>query len=90
MGIRNPGHTTGTDPEVNSRTRPLPRPEDLKHKPAPPMNVPHPVAVAVEGKPGFVMSPFNDKIIDVRDMQPGTLVADPSFPSEEKKYFRIP
>lgn len=36
------------------------------------------------------MSPFNDKIIDVRDLPPGTLVADSTYPSEEKKYFRVP
>jgi hypothetical protein len=47
-------------------------------------------SAAVKGKVGFVMSPFNDKIIDVRDLPPGTLVADSTYPSEEKKYFRVP
>lgn len=74
----------------NSRSRPLPRPEDPKHKPAPPRDTPAPTAVALKDKPGYVMSPFNDKIIDVRDLPPGTLVADPTFPIEEKKYFRVP
>ncbi len=90
VGLGNPPAIAEKDSEVNSRTRPLPRPEGPKHKPAPPVDVPHPVAVAVEGKPGFVMSPFNSKIIDVRDMPPGTLVSDPTYPSEEQKYFRVP
>lgn len=90
VGIGNPPPIAEKDTEVNSRTRPLPRPEDPKHKPAPPVNVAHPVAVAVEGKPGFVMSPFNSKIIDVRELPPGTLVADPTYPAEEQKYFRVP
>ncbi|MES2474427.1 MAG: hypothetical protein V4640_01510 [Verrucomicrobiota bacterium] len=78
-------------PPENPRTRPLPRPEDRKHKPAPPVEAsPMPTAVAVEDKPGFVYSPYNSKIIDVRDMPAGTLVGDPNFPPEEKKYFRVP
>ncbi len=74
----------------NPRTRPLPRPDDPKRKPAPPRDTPAPTAVAVKDKPGFVMSPFNDKFIDVRDIPPGTLVADPTYPVSEKKYFRVP
>ena len=77
-------------PQENARTRPLPRPEDPKHKPAPPLETPMPTAVAVKGSPGFIMSPYNDKIIDVRDIPPGTLVADPNYPPEERKYFRVP
>ncbi|WAC19685.1 hypothetical protein OVA24_20920 [Luteolibacter sp. SL250] len=49
-----------------------------------------PVAKVVEGKPGFVFSPFNDKVVDVRNLPPGTLVADPTFPASEKKHFRLP
>ncbi len=49
-----------------------------------------PVAKAVEGKPGFVFSPYNDKVVDVRDMAPGTLVVDPAFQPSEKKHFRLP
>ncbi len=82
--------TTGEAQPQNPRSRPLPRPEDPKHKPAPPRDTPAPIAVAVKDKPGFVMSPFNDKIVDVRDIPPGTLVADPTYPLTEKKYFRVP
>jgi hypothetical protein len=40
--------------------------------------------------PGMVISPFNDKVVDVQGIPPGALVADPTFPAEEKKYFRVP
>ena len=50
----------------------------------------YPVAGTVVGRPGFVASPFNGKIIDVRGVSSGALVADPTFPTSEKKYFRIP
>jgi hypothetical protein len=51
---------------------------------------PYPVAGTVDGRPGFVASPYNGKIIDVRGVSSGTLVADPSCPAAEKKYFRVP
>lgn len=49
-----------------------------------------PVAQAVPGEPGFVISPFNGRKIDVRGVPAGTLVADPHFPAAEKKYFVVP
>ncbi len=75
----------------NQRTRALPKPEDRKH-PAPvvPKRESPPTAVAVEGRPGFVTSPFNGMVIDVQGLPPGTLVVDPAFPSGEKKLFRTP
>lgn len=50
----------------------------------------HPVAAAVPGKFGFVFSPYNNKVVDVRGFSSGTLVADPQYPAEEKKHFRVP
>jgi hypothetical protein len=47
-------------------------------------------ARAVPGKEGFVFSPYNNKVIDVRDIPSGTLVQDPTYPASEKKYFRVP
>ncbi|MFT4175717.1 MAG: hypothetical protein QM627_03600 [Luteolibacter sp.] len=44
----------------------------------------------VPGRPGFVLSPYNKKIVDVRDIPSGTLVQDPTYPAEQKKYFRVP
>ncbi|MEP4076514.1 MAG: hypothetical protein ABJO14_01765 [Haloferula sp.] len=48
-----------------------------------------PVAEAVPDKPGFVISPYNGKWIDVTGVKPGTLMADPHF-TKEKKFFRVP
>lgn len=48
------------------------------------------VARPVPGKPGFVFSPFNNKVIDVKGIPSGRLVADPTFPASEKKHFRVP
>lgn len=58
------------------------RPVLVKKKP--------PVAEPVPDKPGFVKSPFSGQIIDVRGIPAGNLVADPMFPAEEKKHFRVP
>jgi hypothetical protein len=63
----------------------------------PPVNPPqdpvrrdYPFANKVPGKDGFVFSPYNNKVIDVRDLPSGTLVQDPTYPTAEKKYFRVP
>ncbi len=72
-----------TTPEIKERA------ED----PEPPAPDPQPrtrVARAVPGKPGFVFSPFNNKIIDVKGIPSGTLVQDPTYPTSDKKYFRVP
>jgi hypothetical protein len=58
------------------------RPVLVKKKP--------PVAEPIPDKPGFVKSPFSGQIIDARGIPAGTLVADPMFPAEEKKHFRVP
>ncbi|MCW1916627.1 hypothetical protein OJ996_23775 [Luteolibacter sp. GHJ8] len=49
-----------------------------------------PEAQVVPGKPGYVMSPYNNKVVDVRGIPAGRLVADPTFPAAERKHFRIP
>ena len=48
------------------------------------------IANKVPGKDGFVFSPYNNKVVDVRDIPSGTLVQDPTYPPAEKKYFRVP
>ena len=78
----------GEDAVVNERTRPAPRPPDKKHPVPPPADFEF--AEKIEDKPGFVTSPFNGKVIDVQGIPPGTLVADPSYPTEERRYFRVP
>jgi len=50
----------------------------------------YPFASPVVGKSGFVLSPYNSKMVDVRDIPSGTLVQDPTYPASEKKYFRVP
>lgn len=66
---------------------------------SPPVNDPKPTeqkrsdysfANKVPGKEGFVFSPYNNKVVDVRDIPSGTLVQDPTYPASEKKYFRVP
>ncbi len=49
----------------------------------------YPFGTPIPGKEGFVFSPYNNKMIDVRGMASGTLVQDPTYPTE-KKYFRVP
>jgi hypothetical protein len=50
----------------------------------------YPVATPIQDKPGFVLSPYNQHPVDVRDLPSGTLVMDPTYPPAEKKYFRVP
>lgn len=47
-------------------------------------------ASKVPGKDGFVLSPYNNKLVDVRGFPSGQLVQDPTYPASEKKYFRVP
>lgn len=49
-----------------------------------------PFANPVPGKEGFVFSPYNNKMVDVRDIPSGTLVQDPTYPAAEQKRFRVP
>lgn len=50
----------------------------------------YPVANKVPSKEGYVFSPFNNKLIDVRGIPSGMLVSDPTYPESEKKHFRVP
>ncbi len=50
----------------------------------------YPTATKVPGQDGYVLSPFNNKKIDVRDMASGTLVQDPTYTGNGKGYFRVP
>lgn len=59
-------------------------------KPPEPTKKDYPFAQKVPGKEGFVFSPYNQKVVDVRDIPPGTLVSDPTYPESEKKHFRVP
>jgi len=76
------------DPEPKPDPEPQPQPQPPAPTPLPKQNVP--TARAVPGRPGFVFSPFNNKLVDVEGIKSGRLVADPHYPLEEKKYFRVP
>lgn len=78
--------TTQTAPQnPGPTTSPSPTPEPQVEK-----RSDYQFANKVPGKEGFVFSPYNNKVIDVRDIPSGTLVQDPTFPASEKKYFRVP
>ena len=49
-----------------------------------------PVANPAPGKPGYVLSPYNHKLILVRGIPSGAVVPDPATPDSDKKYFRVP
>lgn len=70
-------------------------PQQPVNPPVEPKRTDYPFANKVPGKEGFVFSPYNNKVIEVRDDQgklipTGTLVQDPTFPASEKKFFRVP
>jgi len=79
--------STTTPPVENRDTAPpieAPKPPVEEKKPD------IPVANKVPSKEGYVFSPFNNKLIDVRGIPSGTLVADPTYPESAKKHFRVP
>jgi len=49
-----------------------------------------PVAMPVPDKPGFVVSPYSGKWVDVTEAKPGEIVADPHAAGDEPKVFRVP
>lgn len=48
-----------------------------------------PIAVAVPGKPGYLINPWTKEEVDVRGIPPGALVVDPNDPNHAHK-FRVP
>jgi hypothetical protein len=77
------------NPPAPEPPQPGPNPDPQPNpKPTPPEA--YPTALPVPGRPGFVFSPFNNKVIEVSGFESGALVADPHYPAAEKKYFRVP
>lgn len=67
--------------------------EDTEKKEEPEKEIPkvtYPRAVPVVGRPGYVYSPYNNRIVDVVGLKSGMLVYDPDFPKEQKKCFYVP
>lgn len=79
--------TAATDNQTPAQTPPQ---QPATNPPAEPKKVDYDFANKVPGKEGFVFSPYNNKVVDVRDIPSGTLVQDPTYPASEKKYFRVP
>jgi hypothetical protein len=78
---------TNIAPPGNS-TQPAPT---ITPPPAPEVKRPeYKFANKVPGKDGFVFSPYNNKVVDVRDIPSGTLVQDPTYTGDGKGYFRVP
>ncbi len=82
--------------EAERREQQVQQPTERLDTPAPPppteptQRSDYPFATPVPGKDGFVFSPYNNKVVDVRDIPSGTLVQDPTYPPADKKYFRVP
>ncbi|MBC7979137.1 MAG: hypothetical protein H7Y36_01070 [Armatimonadetes bacterium] len=76
--------------ETSDTPKEKPKDETTAEKPAEPKRTDYAFANPVPGKEGFVFSPYNNKLVDVRDIPSGTLVQDPTYPAAEKKYFRVP
>ena len=70
----------GTTPPTNPTTTPPVEEKRQEYK----------FANKVPGKDGFVFSPYNNKVVDVRDIPSGTLVQDPTYTGAGKGYFRVP
>jgi hypothetical protein len=85
-----PSNRSAPSAEAGANTR-----LSAPNKPAPPQHKPpkpaeYPTAKALPDREGFVLSPYTNKIIDVRGLPSGTLVADPEFSTQDKKFFRVP
>jgi hypothetical protein len=85
-----PGPENLPKPQPDPDPKPNPEPSPQPPAPTPPSKQNVPTARAVPGRPGFVFSPFNNKLLDVEGIPSGRLMADPHYPIEEKKYFRVP
>jgi len=75
---------TPETPSTTNKTVETPKP------PAEEKRADYMFANKVPGKDGFVLSPYNNKQVDVRDIPSGTLVQDPTYTGAGKGYFRVP
>jgi hypothetical protein len=50
----------------------------------------YPTAKKAPGREGFVLSPYNNKLILVRGIPSGTILPDATYPASENKFFRVP
>ncbi|MFM2170465.1 MAG: hypothetical protein RI957_694 [Verrucomicrobiota bacterium] len=66
------------------------RPQPTEPNDLPPPLVEIPYAVPVADKPGFVLSPYHNKVVDCQGLARDTLVYDPYDITEPKRKFRVP
>ncbi len=78
-----------TTPETPATTATTP-PTETPKPPVEEKRTDYKFANKVPGKDGFVFSPYNNKVVDVRDIPSGTLVQDPTYTGAGKGYFRVP
>lgn len=78
-----------TQANVKISERKDPEPPDEKRTIATP-STNYPTAVVIPGRLGMVFSPYNNRVIDCIGMRSGSLVMDPQYPKEEKKWFFVP
>ena len=77
------GENRNPVPEPRETTPPPPRPPRQEATSIP-------VARSVPGRKGFVFSPYNNKLIDVKGFPSGTQVRDPHYSESENKFFKVP
>lgn len=91
--LKNTQQTAGTEtttPPTDPNAQNTAHNQQQTPPPVEPKRTDYAFANKVPGKEGFVFSPYNNKVVDVRDIPSGTLVQDPTYPASEKKYFRVP
>ena len=89
---REAGTNQETVPPTRETTKPTP-PQNTTPTPAPKpptQTTSVPTARKVPGREGFVFSPYNNKMIDVKGFPSGTKVRDPHYDEGENKFFKVP
>jgi len=81
--------------DTDQATENSPRSPDTGRPPEPAKRMDYPTAKKVPGREGVVLSPYNNKVVSIRDddgnlIPSGKLVNDPTYLESEKKYFRVP
>lgn len=84
---------TGTTPTRSPQNATSPSENESATTPPPPAPTKRPeykYATKAPGKEGYVLSPYNNKMIEVKGIPSGTLVQDPTYTGAGNGYFRVP
>ncbi len=90
LDLKKKAALNGTTPSGTETAATTTSPGEMPKPPVEEKRAEPAVASKVPGRDGYVFSPFNNKLIDVRNIPSGTLVADPTYPESAKKHFRVP